>query len=263
MSVITEKKNNDLRCVWMSAGVVNYKLCDLNFNCENCEFHQAMQGLEHSHVLQKETQKDYFFCTDSENIQHMVNTYLSNLLAGCKIYLDRFYFSALMWLKLESDNHIQIGLDHLSLKILYPIDRFILPQVGDQVHQEQLLGWLVRGDLIIPLYSPVRGKIVEINSEFPLETKTPQTPDDNYLLKIKLTDSSKDFQRFNHSNEGIENYRKKILCIKSFLVRSLGGQQVENVGYTLGDGGMLEQNLETIMGTKLFKEFVQELFYRK
>ncbi len=263
MPGISEKINNDLRCVWMSAGVVNYKLCDMNFDCENCEFHHAMQGLEHSHPLRKETQKDYFFSTGSGNIQQMVNSYLSNLLTGCKIYLDRSYHSALIWLKPESDNLIQIGLDKLSLKILYPIDRCILPQVGEHVQQEQLLGWLVRGDLMIPLYSPVRGEIVEINSEFPLKASAEQTPEDDYLLKIKLTDSSHDFQKYHHSYRGIENYQKKIFCLKSFLQRSLGGQQIENIGYTLGDGGMLEQNLETIMGTELFKEFIQELFYRK
>lgn len=263
MPDISEKNNNDLRCVWMSAGLVNYKLCDLNFDCENCEFHQAMQGIEHSHSIRKKTHKDYFFITASENTQQMVNSYLSYLLTGCKIYLDRSYHSALMWLKAESDNLIQIGLDNLSIKILHPIDRCILPPVGEHVQQEQLLGWLVRGDLMIPLYSPVRGEIVEINPKFPLKASIEQIPEDNYLLKIKFTDSSHDFQQYHHSNKGIENYQKKIFCLKAYLQRSLGGQQIENIGYTLGDGGMLEQNLETIMGTKLFKEFIQELFYRK
>jgi hypothetical protein len=31
-------------CVWMSAGLVAYKLCDRGFECESCPFDQAMRG---------------------------------------------------------------------------------------------------------------------------------------------------------------------------------------------------------------------------
>lgn len=33
-----------LPCVWMSAGLVAYKLCDRNFECEGCPFDLAMRG---------------------------------------------------------------------------------------------------------------------------------------------------------------------------------------------------------------------------
>jgi hypothetical protein len=29
-------------CVWMDAGVVNYKLCDRGFDCERCPLDQAL-----------------------------------------------------------------------------------------------------------------------------------------------------------------------------------------------------------------------------
>ncbi len=31
-------------CVWMSAGLVAWKLCDRGFECESCPFDQAMRG---------------------------------------------------------------------------------------------------------------------------------------------------------------------------------------------------------------------------
>lgn len=31
-------------CVWMSAGLVAYKLCDRGFECEGCPFDRAMRG---------------------------------------------------------------------------------------------------------------------------------------------------------------------------------------------------------------------------
>ena len=31
-----------IRCVWMDAGVVNYKLCDRGYDCERCPLDQAL-----------------------------------------------------------------------------------------------------------------------------------------------------------------------------------------------------------------------------
>ena len=36
-------------CIWMEAGVVSYKVCTNNCNCNNCQFHHAM-----SEVVKKE-----------------------------------------------------------------------------------------------------------------------------------------------------------------------------------------------------------------
>lgn len=30
------------KCIWMTAGVISYKLCPIDFNCEECEFDAAM-----------------------------------------------------------------------------------------------------------------------------------------------------------------------------------------------------------------------------
>jgi hypothetical protein len=34
-----------LPCVWMSAGLVSFKLCDREGECESCPFDRAMRGL--------------------------------------------------------------------------------------------------------------------------------------------------------------------------------------------------------------------------
>ena len=32
------------KCLWVSSGVVSYKLCDLEYNCENCPFDRVIRG---------------------------------------------------------------------------------------------------------------------------------------------------------------------------------------------------------------------------
>lgn len=34
-----------LPCVWMSAGLISFKLCDREGECESCPFDRAMRGL--------------------------------------------------------------------------------------------------------------------------------------------------------------------------------------------------------------------------
>ena len=152
----------------------------------------------------------------------------------------------------------------LSLKILYPLERCILPQVGEHVQYGQLMGWLVRDEMMIPLYAPTKGEIATVNPSYPLTVglSTEPAADDAYLLTIKSKELVMDLKQKSYSSEGIENYHQKISCIKAYLQHSLGDQS-ENIGLTLGDGGTLEQNLEKIMGTKLFREFIHDLFIRK
>jgi glycine cleavage system H lipoate-binding protein len=263
MSVHSDIKSNGLKCVWMSAGLINYKLCDLNYDCEHCEFHHAMQGIDHPRTIHHPEPFDRIISPMSDSTNQMVSSCLNKLMEGCKIHLDRLYYSSHFWLKCEDADHIQIGIDNLSLKILYPLDRCILPQPGEHIQKGQLMGWLVRKEKMIPLYSPVKGEITEVNPDYPLNVPSDSISDDIYLLKIYAKDLSLDLQRKSNLIGKIENFQNKIAAIKTHLQRSLNSHQFENIGPTLGDGGAMEQNLENIMGSKLFEEFIHELFNRK
>ena len=35
--------SGEKECVWMRAGVVNFKLCDREYNCAECHFDKAMK----------------------------------------------------------------------------------------------------------------------------------------------------------------------------------------------------------------------------
>lgn len=48
MSSEIELKSNKyemLKCIWMTSGVIDYKLCDNNFDCENCPFDKVIRNL--------------------------------------------------------------------------------------------------------------------------------------------------------------------------------------------------------------------------
>ena len=38
-------RSEDLHCIWMASNHVAYKLCDKEFDCENCDFDKAIRNL--------------------------------------------------------------------------------------------------------------------------------------------------------------------------------------------------------------------------
>jgi hypothetical protein len=43
-SLDNQMTDDPVKCVWMLAGVVSYKLCDRHYDCESCLFDQAMRS---------------------------------------------------------------------------------------------------------------------------------------------------------------------------------------------------------------------------
>ncbi|HEX9252094.1 MAG TPA: hypothetical protein VF870_07615 [Ignavibacteriaceae bacterium] len=83
-----------MKCIWMASQVVEYKLCDNQFDCENCRFDKVMRNL----LNEKETQN-----TDISNIANTISNklrsikfddkiiYLKNNLIAKEICHDTFY----------------------------------------------------------------------------------------------------------------------------------------------------------------------------
>jgi len=51
--VIESKKS----CIWMDAGVVQFKLCDSNFDCQSCGFDRAMTESATKHQARRELER--------------------------------------------------------------------------------------------------------------------------------------------------------------------------------------------------------------
>ncbi len=52
--VIESKK----RCIWMDAGVIQFKLCDSDFDCLSCEFDRAMTESATKHQARRELDRN-------------------------------------------------------------------------------------------------------------------------------------------------------------------------------------------------------------
>jgi glycine cleavage system H lipoate-binding protein len=259
---LTINRKRDLSCIWMVAGVVNYKLCDRNFDCENCEFDRIMQGI----VPNKKKCDDNIENSKSspvesnEKISNWIQEYFSSLFTGCKFYLDHVYQSDYFWCQKEDDDCILIGLDKLVLKMVSPVDRLILPEAGDSFHKGQLMAWIFRKGKTIPLHAPISGEVTEINPEFIILGFEHVIENDKYLFKMMKKDISYQIQNKYSEMAGLQHYMKKVSLLKNLLQDSLQGLIPAEIGETLADGGNIQIDLEKIIGTKNFEKFLKQIF---
>src|SRR4030067_3521666 len=53
---------NESPCIWMEAGIIDYKLCDKNFDCENCPFDTIIKS--------GDRKDEKFIAAKKESIKH-------------------------------------------------------------------------------------------------------------------------------------------------------------------------------------------------
>lgn len=91
------KSFQDLKCIWMSSNIVQYKLCDKEFDCENCQFDRVIRNLslDSDNV---ETIRDENFNPIDEIINRIKgqafepkNIYLKNQLVVKHLFANTYY----------------------------------------------------------------------------------------------------------------------------------------------------------------------------
>ena len=95
------------------------------------------------------------------------------------------------WLRLDGDTAI-IGITHFAQDSLGDVVFVELPEVGADVKQFEKMGEIESVKAVSDLYSPVGGKVIEINDSL---TDSPELVNDSpyedgWMLKVEVADSS-------------------------------------------------------------------------
>jgi len=105
---------------------------------------------------------------------------------------DELYYSERhMWLRVDGDTGI-VGVTDFTQKAAGEVTYIELPEEGDEVEADELIGSLETGKWMGKIYSPVSGEIIAINED--LEDEPGMINEDPYgngwIVKIKIADSS-------------------------------------------------------------------------
>ena len=116
---------------------------------------------------------------------------------------DRKYSNEHEWAKVEDDGRIVVGITHFAQDQLGDIVFLDLPAPGTQVEQHKKLGEIESVKAVSDLFSPVGGKVVEVNQAAvdnpELVNKDPFEA--GWLVKMASSNSDKEMKNLLTSEE--------------------------------------------------------------
>lgn len=206
MKATTDKKKGaapivftvENQCIWMKAGIVNYKLCESAYDCLNCPFDKAMsrrikkdpgemagwrqvmrskpyKEKECRHMLTGRVQ--YHYCSngyrcnvcefdqllEETDLVNPAGTVHSKKVSGFLVADNTYYHRGHAWARVEHGGLVRMGLDDFALRLLGCPTTFRLPRLGSRLEQTEV-GWsLEKGSKAAEVLSPVDGIVVATN----------------------------------------------------------------------------------------------------
>jgi glycine cleavage system H protein len=249
----------DVKCIWMSTGIVDYKLCENNSDCDNCEFYKKMRAtFSEEYIYGYEQMPKAEEILNSDGYRKIIHSIVNNY----KFKNDYSYYSKNLWIKTTNNKEVKIGINSFLGNLLPKNVSVVMPVVGNVVKQGHPVFWLNSGNNIITVKSPLSGIVKSVNSkliDFPN-----QISDDNselsWIFTLKTTNIEKEKNRLYSYKEITTSVAKDAEKLENRLLESIMSSY-SGAGSTMADGGIINSNLCDIFGESRYLELINSLFY--
>lgn len=217
------KQATDQKCVWMECGLVSYKLCDRNLDCDDCPLDRALR------------MRKAEIHTETGTALRSIKT--PGGLPEMELAEHCFYGSNHVWARVEHQGRMRVGLDDLAQRVLGPVHGLDLPPVGTRLtHNDSLL--LVNSLGSVTLELPTQGTVTWVNPD--LEQKPGLINESPYgsgslmvLEPDNLTESLKNLRFGEDAEDWFRHETEKLAVDVARVALALRSE----VGATLPDGG--------------------------
>jgi glycine cleavage system H protein len=234
----------EIRCVWMTAGVLSYQLCERKLDCEQCPLDVALRQRFVDQQLLHGQERPVVEARGVEQPRR-------NMLYGRKH----------MWVSAHDDHTARLGLEPGFASVLVSPKAVVLPSIGEHVVRNKVCAWIVMDGGTLPIVSPISGKVCETNDYL---AENPHAIGSSPLgqgwLFELLTEGA-----VVHDNELLpvanaariyaEDERRFQALLSAELMK--GGA---DVGITLADGGQALENLSEMLGPSKYFKLVRNVY---
>ena len=276
-------------CLWMQAGVVEFKNCNNFGDCTSCKYDLGMQkkveqgkqiswqnamrkreGLERicRHSLTRRIEKrscayDYACSTcefdqfledvwsvKTKTVPHEVQT-----VKGFQVPMGYYFHNGHTWARIESGGYIRVGMDDFSMKLLGRADALDLPLMGKELDKDRV-GWgLKREDNLADVLSPVGGIITEVN---PRLRESPEVAnqgpyEEGWLFMVRTPDIKGTIKQLMTDGESLTWMNGELNKLES-MIEDVAGPLAADGGY-LGED--IYGNLPDLGWSNLTKTFLK------
>jgi glycine cleavage system H protein len=239
---------DDMKCVWMTSGIISYKLCSLDFMCEECSFDKVMHNCAVTDTQQKGLDRPLTPYTSSVGLS-------TNRLDG-----SLFYHKNHCWIKVVNPHEVVIGINGILAKLMHDIKTVVLPKIGDPVIKNQVFAHIMLEKHIVPLIMPVNGEITAINAtlEKQPELLRKEYREKGWLVTIKADNLERELRTLTFGSKAIEWYRAKDRSVNEAILAAYNSSR-EHIGVTMHDGGELVLNASELLTAEQYSMILDEL----
>lgn len=282
-----EKPQNP--CLWMQAGVVDFKSCNNYYDCTSCKYDQGMamqvaKGKRISwqqamakrpsmerlcrHTLTerigtrvcaydyqcKTCDFDQFF-EDVLTPKTMSHPHAVHRVKGFSVPEDYYFHEGHAWARIESGGSLRVGLDDFALKVLGRADALDLPLMGNELNPGKP-GWgLKRKDNLADVLAPVGGVILEVNDDI---RKRPELANDEpygqgWLFLLHTPDIKKSVKDLMVNTASFDWINQEVEGLEA-MVESVAGPLAADGGFMTED---VYGNVPQIGWENLTKRFLK------
>lgn len=255
------------RCVWMTAGVLSYQLCERDMDCDQCPLDAALRRHFARPAVESESNPGSGCgaqVRDADAIPARATT-------DRRLPADRRYGRCHSWFRLRSSGTRaagggrigRVGLEPGFAPLLLAPREAVLPRPGERVRAGGPLCWFVTEGGTFPVPSPCAGSVVRGNPRLVAEPSLPARDplDSGWLVELECT---ADEYRAATWLEGPEAQllwgrdRARFERELAAALRSPAG----DVGPTLADGGRPLAHLSDMLGAARWFGLVRDAFLR-
>ncbi|MDX9759547.1 MAG: hypothetical protein RBU27_10335 [Bacteroidota bacterium] len=148
------------QCVWVSAGVLNYKLCDRGFDCEHCPLDAALR--DHGGGCDEDesglTLSAVEFPAWNElapELQPLFEPFRSLSLCDTARYSSRH-----VWVRQLPSGMLRLGLDAFAAALIPDDAQLVTVAHGSELREGEAFGWVYAWNKTLPLPAPVSGHVI-------------------------------------------------------------------------------------------------------
>jgi len=235
------------RCIWMDAGVVAYKLCDLDFRCDECPFDARMKHPVSD--IDESGQPGLTVRPGRSPFQSIEQFFAA--FDPIRFPGDRKYAAGHLWIRQDDSESATIGMDHIAASFVGPFVNIILPRQPMHLTEHSPCCWLVHREGTISLSSPIDGMVLLVNEEVVsrpgLLSEKPYTS--GWILKVRLAPDQKP-RAHRTASENAERITRELEALKDQLTTLLPARP--GIGATALDGGLPIQSPLEMIGPAAF-----------
>ncbi len=257
-SIIPEE---EAHCVWMDAGLVNYKLCDRRYECDSCPFDGVMKEQHHTFAVRAAMHSEHLFSDhqETEIPDDADQDPLERIMAPFRSVVfpeERIYFSDHTWMKSMKGGMILIGIDQFLAMMIRPISSVASVHTPSHIGRNEPFAWLMRDSGTFAVRTNERGTATVFNTRLTeqpsLVTRDPYG--EGWLMQINCAEVKDDNLNFFTARDSY-----KLLCEEVGMLARTVKNKMHTSGKTMYDGGTRIETIEKIIGEKEYNKMLSRL----